>query len=120
MAVLLSEPGAGAIANRLADLEFACASPLLEAELLAVAAREGIDISDDMLRPLHWITPPRRLTAELRRGLSSGSLRGADAWHLATALYFFSDPANGFFLTLDSAQRTAARHLGFSTEWSAL
>ena len=42
-------------------------------------------------------------------------LRGADLWHVATALYLAESPADVDFLTLDPAQREAAAALGFPT-----
>jgi hypothetical protein len=41
--------------------------------------------------------------------------RGADCWHLATALYLSPDPSALTFLTLDLAQRHVAKALGFQT-----
>lgn len=40
-------------------------------------------------------------------------VKGADAWHLACALYAAGDPRDLTFLTLDRRQRTVARRLGF-------
>lgn len=38
------------------------------------------------------MTPARRLTRELERVLAAGYIRGADAWHVACALYL--DPTS--------------------------
>jgi hypothetical protein len=40
-------------------------------------------------------------------------MRGADCWHLATALYVAPNPSELTFLTLDLAQRKVAKTLGF-------
>lgn len=117
---MLGEPGAGAIAKKIATVELPVASPLLEAELLAVARRDSIEGAETLLGPIEWIAPPLRLTSELRRVFAGGYLRGADAWHIATALYYFEDPSTAFFLTLDSTQRAVATALGFKTDWSLL
>jgi hypothetical protein len=39
------------------------------------------------LAGVSWILPDRRLTAEIQRVLDVHPLRGADLWHVATALY---------------------------------
>jgi hypothetical protein len=49
----------------------------------------------------------------MTRVLSAGYARGADCWHLATALYVATDPSEMAFVTLDSAQSKIARKLGF-------
>jgi hypothetical protein len=45
----------------------------------------------------------------------AGYLRGADCWHLATALYLAPNPSDLTFLTLDDTQRKIAKTLGFRT-----
>jgi hypothetical protein len=55
------------------------------------------------------------LTPELERVFAGGYLKGADAWHLACALYLAEEPAKLAFLTLDRRQRAVARRLGFRT-----
>ena len=40
-------------------------------------------------------------------------LRGADLWHIATALYTTPEPGDISFVTLDHRQRTVAKALGF-------
>ena len=51
---------------------------------------------------------------EIKRVLEVGYVRGADAWHLACALYLFADPDDATFLTLDRRQRAATKKLGFA------
>ena len=41
------------------------------------------------------------------------ALRGADLWHVATALYIFDEPSEVTFLTLDRRQGEVAGALGF-------
>lgn len=72
-------------------------------------------VDTSCLDSLTWVLPDRRLTAEIERVLSVRRLRGADLWHLATALYLAESPADVDFLTLDAEQREAARELGFPT-----
>jgi hypothetical protein len=113
-AILLAERGAAAIDARLAGFPQLVSSNLLEAELLAALTRERLAMPANLLRPVRWILPDRGLTAETTRVLSHGYLRGADAWHLACALYFAPDPASLVFLTLDARQREVAERLGFA------
>lgn len=113
VARLFSEPGSDAIAARIATFDAVCASALLEAEVRAALAREHAPLDEDALDPVNWIHPARRLEAEIGRVLQAGYLKGADAWHLACALYFFESPAVGTFLTLDGPQRSVAELLGF-------
>lgn len=99
--------------RRLTNYDVLLASSLLEAELMATCVRERVETP--AMPSLSWITPSRRLTAELDRVLESGYVRGADAWHLATALYVAPDPAELSFLSLDLAQSKVAKALGFRT-----
>ena len=64
---------------------------------------------------IEFVIVDRPLSPEVTRVLSAGYLRGADCWHLATALYVAPDPADLTFVTLDSIQRKVARTLGFVT-----
>lgn len=89
------------------------ASNLLEAELRAAFAREKVDAVREPLAEISWILPDRPLQAEIARVLAAGYLRGADCWHLATALYFANNPGEIAFLTLDAKQAHVARALGF-------
>lgn len=110
-AVLLSEPGATELG--LEKYDSVWASNLLEAELLSVIRREGMTVSRaDWLHHLQWVLPDRPLSLELEQVYSHGPIRGADAWHLACAL-FLSPRAEVVFVSLDSRQRDLARLLGF-------
>lgn len=114
VAVALEEPGWKSILRKLGEHELA-AAPLLEAELAAALKREGVAADRRiLLAGLAWLLPDRPLGPELDRILATGYLRGADAWHLAHALWLAPDARDLAFLTLDEAQRTAARALGFS------
>ena len=64
---------------------------------------------------MEWVHPVRPLSLEIARVLQTGYVRGADCWHLATALYVAHDAANLVFLTLDQRQREIAKALGFAT-----
>ena len=114
VAVFLGEPGSPRLARRLASFHEVFASSLLEAEWRATASREKVAVDDTALDALRWVQPDRRLTPELKRVLEVGYVRGADAWHLACALYVFAEPDDATFLTLDRRQRAAAKKLGFA------
>ena len=64
---------------------------------------------------MSWIIPDRPLSPEIGRVLTAGYVRGADCWHLATALYLAEDPSELVFLTLDARQKDVALALGFGT-----
>lgn len=115
VAIAFGERGAAALARRLATFDELISSNLLEAELRAAFVREGIASDPESLESLSWIVPDRPLHAEISRVLASGYLRGADCWHIATALYVADDPSAITFLTLDNKQRDAAGALGFKS-----
>lgn len=92
------------------------ASNLLEAELRSALLRENVEEDPgSILEGIGWILPDRSLAPELGRVFESGLLKGADAWHLACALYLDPDASTLAFLTRDVAQRRVARALGFPT-----
>lgn len=117
VALALGEDAAEGLATVLASFDALVASPLLEAELRSVLAREGVGPdAGPLLDPISWIHPDRPLTPELRRTLAVGYLRGADLWHVATALFLSPAPGDLWFLTLDLPQRAVAAALGFLVE----
>lgn len=115
VAVAFAEPGWKKLARRLETYRELVSSNLLEAEFRSALAREGVAGGDPLLDRVTWVFPDRRLTPEIGRVLAVAPLRGADLWHLATALYLAESPSDVAFLTLDAAQRDAASALGFST-----
>lgn len=88
-------------------------SNLLEAEVRAAHLREGVNIEPGLLKGIEWIFPDRALTEEIERVAEAGYVRGADLWHLATALSVSPSPGNVAFLTLDTRQAEVAAALGF-------
>jgi hypothetical protein len=54
---------------------------------MAALTREGLPMGAADVPGVDWISPARRLTPELVRVMSGGYVRGADAWHLACALF---------------------------------
>ena len=113
VAVAFGERGAAALARRMAGFEELVASNLLEAELRAAFQREGVDAAPEALGAIAWVLPDRPLSEEITTVLSTGQLKGADCFHLATALYVAGTPSAMWFLTLDQAQKRAADRLGF-------
>lgn len=115
VATLLDEPGAEVWRQRLGTFDALLSSALLEAELFATLTRQRVALSALNRGIVELVTPVRSLTSELLRIYTAGYVRGADAWHLATALYLSPEPSALTFLTLDVAQGDVARTLGFST-----
>ena len=116
VALEFGERGAAALARRLGGFDRLVAANLLEAELRATCLREGRDGPVDALRLISWVVPDRPLSPEIGRVLDAGYVRGADCWHLATALYVAGDAAAISFVTLDGAQGRVARALGFAQD----
>jgi hypothetical protein len=113
IAIAFEEPGSAAVARRLRGFDELIASNLLEAEFRAACAREGVNGADRMLDAISWVIPDRSLGEEITTILSKGYVRGADLWHLATALYVASEPSSISFVTLDDRQRVVAKAIGF-------
>ena len=115
VSIAFNERGGTSLAQRLDNFSHLLSSNLLEAELRAVFAREEIDFTARLVSGIEWVLPDRPLTPELKMALEAGSLRGADLWHVATALYVVREPSDISFVTLDIQQRTVVRALGFQT-----
>jgi len=115
VAVAFGERGGTALSRRLSGFGTLLASNLLEAELRAVFAREEVEFAPSMLARIEWVLPERPLSPELAAALAGGRLRGADLWHIATALYLACGSTGDVaFLTLDKRQRAVAERLGFA------
>ena len=113
MAVTFDERGGSAIAERLDECSRLLASNLLEAELRAVIARERLDFAASLVAGIEWVLPDRPLAPEFAAVLESGYLRGADLWHVATALYAAPESGQVSFVTADTRQLAVAAALGF-------
>lgn len=113
VAVTFGESGAAALTRRLKAFDELVSANLLEAELRAAFVREKIPATGDLPFPISWILPDRPLTEEIARVLDAGYVRGADCWHLATALYLAEKPEAISFVTVDERQGKVARVLGF-------
>lgn len=115
VAVAFDEPEAGELARRIEAYDALVSANLLEAEFRSALQREGAEAGAELLSGLAWVLPDRPLSLEIERVLGAHYLRGADLWHLATALYVADAPGELDFLTLDADQRVAAAALGFPT-----
>jgi len=113
VAIAFGESGASTLTRRLKAFDELVSANLLEAELRAVFVRERIPANSNLPFSISWILPDRPLTGEIARVLDAGYVRGADCWHLATALYLAQEPEAISFFTVDERQGTVARALGF-------
>ena len=91
---------------------------LTEAEVLSAATRESIslDSAKSLLDAISLIQPDRTLRKEYERIFSSGYCRGADAFHIACALYLDPEAKEIIFFTVDKQQEKVAKSVGFSTK----
>lgn len=114
VAISLAEAGSTALAQTLEAYDVLLSSNLLEAELRAALRREKMTADpSELLSSIAWVHPDRALTSEITVILDAGYVRGADLWHLASAL--FVDPNRKIaFLTLDARQRKIGNQLGFA------
>jgi predicted nucleic acid-binding protein len=115
LALAFKEAGWDDVAARLKSFEILYVCALLEAELRSAHRREGVPVEEAFLAELEVVLATRSLREEFKRVLEAGYVRGADCFHLATALSLTSNPAELTFLTLDKRQRDVAAALGFAT-----
>jgi hypothetical protein len=113
IALAFDEPEASHIRDVIQGHDQLLSSGLLEAELLSTLALEGVSADPHFLSAIGWVLPDRPLGPEIHRALAHGYAKGADLWHLATALYVAEDPPELTYLTLDPDQRQIALALGF-------
>ena len=111
--IAFGAPAAERFAMALDRFDRLLSSNLLEAETRAVFRSENEPFQDDLISVIEWVLPTRSLTAEFATVLSAGYLRGADLWHVATALYVSPQPHALSFATLDVEQGRVASALGF-------
>ena len=113
VAIAFGERGGKALARRLEQFDELFSANLLEAELRASFTREGVPLDDPLLSWITWVLPHRPLSREITAVLAAGYLRGADLWHLASAVYLVGAPRLASFITLDQRQAEVAATLGF-------
>ena len=115
VAVAFNEPSGPEFDRRLREFTRLVSSNFLEAEVKSAFANpeRSSEFNLDILSGIEWIYPNRPLTREIEATLAIRYLRGGDLWHVAAALYFFPDPDEITFLTLDDRQQGVAAALGF-------
>ena len=113
VAIAFGESEAAQVVSRLREHDVLLSSNLLEAELRATLVREAAEGDEALFSWIKWVLPDRPLSVEIIRVLRAGYLRGADLWHLATAMYVTPEPRDLTFLTLDRRQEEVAEELGF-------
>ncbi|MDE2793634.1 MAG: PIN domain-containing protein [Gemmatimonadota bacterium] len=116
VAIAFGEEGAQSVVTKLAGFSRLVSSNLLEAELSAACRREGQPVSVNLLARIGWILTHRPLSPEIKTALEAGRLRGADLWHVASALYAAPEPGAIAFVTLDRRQAGVAAALGFQLD----
>jgi len=117
VSLMFSEKGAPTYKKQIIQADNAFSSVLLEAEVLAAARREGLALSwaAEFIQAVSLVFPDRSLSRELKTILEKDYCRGADACHLATALYLDPEAKSLGFLTADQNQKDLAKKLGFPT-----
>ncbi len=113
LAIAFDEQGGADLVQQIAGFPRLVSSNLLEAELRAAFVREDLVFSPAVVSGIEWIIPDRVLTPEFATVLQAGYLRGADLWHVATALYISPDPSDLWFVSLDVKQQAVVQTLGF-------
>ena len=114
VAIETREPNFELYEEELTRFDWIYSSNLLEAEYRSVCMRLRRDPSDLRLSKVTWIIPEYPLTQELRTVLAAGYLRGADLWHVASAIYLEKEQMIEMsFLTLDKRQQNVADAVGF-------
>ena len=114
VAIAFDEPEREEVASRLRGHDVLLSSNLLEAEFRATSVREAVEVDEALFSWMKWVLPDRPLSVEIIRVLQTGYVRGADLWHLATAIYVTPEPSHLTFLTLDRRQEEVAAALGFN------
>lgn len=113
VAIAFDEDGSTAVTDQLMENTRLLSSNLLEAELRSACSREGVVFSPELCANLDWVFPDRSLAREIAAVLDVGCLRGADLWHVASALYVAPEPDKMQFITLDTQQQAVAEAVGF-------
>jgi uncharacterized protein with PIN domain len=116
VAIAFQEPDWKQTRETLTGFDELVSSNLLEVELRAAFSREAVTFERRFVAQIGWILPDRVLSAEYAQILQVGHSRGADLWHLATALYLAERPGDIWFLSLDQRQSALAESLGFRTD----
>lgn len=112
--VAFGQPRAEEVAAILDEMDQQVSANLLEAEVRAAFSREGRPYDDNLLTDVDWVYPAHPLSSEMAIALSRGHLRGADLWHVATAMLVTVKSGPTYFVTLDARQASVAALLDFA------
>ncbi len=114
VAILFEEQQAKKFRGLLKKSRSAFSSFLLEAEVYSAAAREKVElkIAEDFIRSVSLVFPERSFQKEYAEIFSSGYCRGADAHHIACALFLDPKKEELIFLTADNRQKASAKNAG--------
>lgn len=103
------------VSRELLEEQQVVGSYLIEAEVFSACTRESYEIqmAVELLERITLISPVRSLRPEYNLIFQSGYLKGADAFHLACALFLDPTCKNLTFVTADKPQAVIAKKLGF-------
>jgi predicted nucleic acid-binding protein len=115
VSLLLKEKGYHSYRKILENADLALSSSLIEAEVYSVAAREKIPLqkAEEFIQLVSLVIPERSLQKEYFSIFEKNFSRGADTFHLATALYLDPSASELTFMTADKNQGRIAAKLGF-------
>ena len=117
IAVHFGEPSAARVVRSLRAQDQLLSATLVVPEVLSALARERRPLgeADRILRRVSLFSPDGALRMECEEALAVAPLRGADLWHVASALALSGTRGRKalVFCSLDAAQREVARSLGF-------
>lgn len=114
LATIFEDQPAKKLAKLWGSAERFISSYLLEVEVFSAMRREQVDVSlaDEPLRRLGFVQT-RSLAQECKEILRMGYLRGADLFHLATAVWVRDKFTDLKFFSFDRQQMEIADKLGF-------
>ena len=115
LTILFQESGWTRWKKIFSSFEDCLSSSLTEAEVLATALRENLDLhlAGKALQTVSLIFPERSLQKECLQILKNGYCHGADLWHVANALYLDPQASHLVFISADDRQRQIAHLAGF-------
>ena len=118
VSILFREPHSKKLLEIINQTSSTCySSQILEAEVYASATRENIVLAEahKLLMHINLLLPERSLRKEYKEIFSAGYCRGADAYHIACALYLDPERTNLIFLTADQRQQEVAKKVKLTT-----
>lgn len=116
IAILFQEPSAVRYQQVLGKAAVILSSYLLEAEIFSAVARERVDfdLAERYLDNVSLFLPDRSLRGEYLTIYQNTYCKGADAHHIACAMYLGMNQKDLGFLTADKKQAAVAKKIGLS------